>query len=92
MQDTPSEKQKRTVKRVKRPATAKQRVLTVAQYAEEIGKTERAAWLDIYRGLVPHRRQGRRVIILRDELEAFLKALPGVSVEEAAEKAAARAA
>ena len=62
------------------------------QYAEEIGKTERAAWQDIYRGFVPYRRQGRKVIILRDELEAFLKALPGVTAEQAAEKAAERVA
>jgi Helix-turn-helix domain len=92
MQDTQSENQKRTIKRVKRPATATQRVLTVAQYAAEHGITDRAAWMAIYRGLIPHRRKGRKVIIFRDELEAFLKALPGVTVEEATAKAAERVA
>ncbi|MGE0821583.1 MAG: hypothetical protein AB7G75_29860 [Candidatus Binatia bacterium] len=92
MQDTTSEKQKRTLKRVRQQLTAAQRVLTVAQYAQLVAKSERAAWQDIYRGLVPYRRQGRRVIILRDELEAFLKALPGMSVEEATQRVAERAA
>jgi len=78
--------------RLRQAATAKQRVLTVPQYAEEYGRTERAAWMEIYRGLIPHRRQGRKVIILRDELEAFLRSLPGVTAEQAAEKAAERAA
>jgi hypothetical protein len=92
MEETTSERQKRSVRRVRRAATAKQRVLTVAQYAEEYGKTERAAWQDIYRGLVPFRRQGRKVILLRDEIENFLRALPGVTVEQAAEKVAERVA
>ena len=78
--------------RVRQPATAKQRVLSVAQYTEEYGKTERAAWQDIYRGLVPFRRQGRKVILLRDEIENFLRSLPGVTVEQATEKVAERAA
>lgn len=78
--------------RVRQPVTAKQRVLTVPQYAEEYGKTERAAWQDIYRGLIPFRRQGRKVILFRDEIETFLRALPGVTAEQAAKKVAERAA
>ena len=75
--------------RVRQVATVGQRVLTVPQYAQEYGKTERAAWMEIYRGVIPHRRQGRKVIILRDDLETFLRSLPGVTPEEVAEKAAA---
>ncbi len=72
--------------RMVRDATAGQRVLTVAEYAREYGQTERAAWAQIYRGLIPYRRQGRKILILRDEVEKFLHALPGVSVEEATRK------
>lgn len=82
-----SEKAKRSVKRVRHDATEEQIALTVPQAAKIIGKSERAVWLDIYRRRFPHHRQGRKVIILRDELEAFLKSLPGVSAEEAAARA-----
>ena len=75
-------------RRVRRPATAIQRILTIPQYAAEYGKTERAAWMEVYRGLVPYRRQGRKVIILREELHAFLRSLPGVTAEQAAERVA----
>jgi hypothetical protein len=73
-------------KRTRREATAEQVALTVPQAAKITGQTARALWLDIYRGRVPHRRHGHRVIILRDELLAFLKRLPGLSAEEAAAK------
>jgi hypothetical protein len=79
-------------KRLRQPATPQQKALTVPQYAEEYGLSERAAWMEVHRGLIPHKRHGRKVLIFRDELDAFRKALPGVSVEEAAEKAAARVA
>jgi len=61
--------------------------LTVPQAAKILGKTERAVWLDIYRRRLPHRRQASKVIILKDELEMFLKQLNGVSVDEALERA-----
>lgn len=60
--------------------------LTVPEVAEELGKTIRAIWQDIYRGKIPHRRWGRRVLIPREDLEQFLKALPGATAEEAAAK------
>ena len=84
---TDSEKKK--LKRVRFDATAEQIALTVPQAAKIAGKSERAVWLDIYRHRFPHRRQGRKVIVLRDELLAFLKSLPGVSAEEAAARAEA---
>lgn len=61
--------------------------LTVTEAAELLGITERAAWQRIYRGLLPHRRCGKRVTILRDELEEYLRSLPGVTVGEAIERA-----
>jgi hypothetical protein len=74
------------VKRIRCEATPEQIVLTVPQAAKIIGKTERALWLDISRRRVPFHRQGSKILIFRDELFAFLKALPGVSVSEAAER------
>lgn len=75
------------MRRPRREAETGQIALTVPQAAKIIGKTERAVWLDIYRHRLPHRRQSGKVIILRDELEMFLKALNGVSIEEALERA-----
>ena len=57
--------------------------LTVPEAAARLGISERATWQRIYRGQLPHRRWGRRVIIPQDELETFIKELPGCSVEEA---------
>lgn len=61
--------------------------LTVPEAADLLGITERAAWQRIYRGLLPHRRCGKRVVILREELEEYLRSLPGVTVSAAVERA-----
>jgi hypothetical protein len=61
--------------------------LTVPETAAETGKTERAVWHDIYRGKVPYRRWGRKILVPRAELEEFLNNLPGVSAEEAVTRA-----
>ena len=47
----------------------KKRVLTVPEVADKLGISVGAAWKRVYRGLIPHRRLGRRVLILTDELE-----------------------
>ena len=78
MQETTSESKKSSVK------------LTVREAAALLGETERGLWMEVYRRQIPHRRWGKKVVILRDELEAFLKSLPGVTAEEAAEKAVER--
>jgi excisionase family DNA binding protein len=64
--------------------------LTVLEVAARLGITERAAWQRIYRGQLPHRRWGRRVIIPLDELKEFLAKLPGCSVKEALEEVQGR--
>ena len=84
MRDNTSEK--RSLKRVRRKATKEQIRLTVPQAAALIGKTERATWLDVYRGRLPYHRHGKSVFFLRSELETFLARLDGVSVEEALER------
>lgn len=55
-----------------------------------IGQTERAVYGMVARGLIPYRRRGGRIIFLRAELEAWLQALPGVTLEEAMRNQAAR--
>lgn len=59
------------------------KTLTVPEAAREIGTTDRALWMQIYRGRFPHRRWGKKVVILRDELEEFLRTLPGLTAAEA---------
>src|SRR5690242_8906384 len=88
MADTTSEPFKRSIKRVRREMLPEQQVLTVPQAAKISGLTERATWLAIYRKRFPHRRLGRKVVVLRADLESFLKALPGVTAEEAEAKVA----
>jgi excisionase family DNA binding protein len=62
--------------------------LSVREAAALLNESERAVWMKVYRRQIPHRRWGKKVVILRDELEAFLHALPGVTAEQAAEKVA----
>ena len=47
------------------------------------GLSEKALRGEVARGTVPYRRRGGRIVFLRDELERFMRALPGVSVDEA---------
>lgn len=60
------------------------RFLTVPEAAEKLGMTARAVWQRLYRGQIPHRRWGRKVLISAQELERFLDRLPGKTAEEAA--------
>ena len=62
-------------------------MLTAAQFAGWIEKAMRAR---VERGRVPFKRDGGRIVFLQDELEAFLRGLPGVSVKEALENERAR--
>lgn len=58
------------------------KVLSVPEAAVLVGLTERACWQQIYRGRFPFRRWGNKVVILQEELEEFLKNLPGPTLEE----------
>ncbi|MCI0371430.1 MAG: helix-turn-helix domain-containing protein [candidate division NC10 bacterium] len=66
-------------------------VLDVAAAAELLGVTEKLVRARAARGLLPWRRWGGRVLFLREELLAFMGALPGVSVQQALENVGARA-
>jgi len=57
--------------------------LTVAEAAPPLGLTEKALRLRILRGQIPYRKLGTRVLISTEDLERFLNALPGKTVEEA---------
>jgi excisionase family DNA binding protein len=57
--------------------------LSVPEAAEVIGISTKAAWQRLYRGELPYRRWGRRVMIPVDELESFLRSLPGKTADEA---------
>ena len=62
--------------------------LTVAEVAVTLGITTSAAWQRLYRGALPYKRWGRRVLIPVAELQHFLDALPGRSAAEAVAVAA----
>ena len=64
---------------------SQKQTLTVAEAAMELSLTPHALWQQLYRGRFPHRRWGKKVVILRDEMEAFLHSLPGKTVKEAIE-------
>jgi hypothetical protein len=64
--------------------------MDVATAALELGDTAKGTRAKIARGLLPHRRLGGRIVILRDELRSFLAQLPGVTVDQALENIAAR--
>ena len=59
------------------------RVLYVDGAAQLLGQTSKAIRARVARRTVPFRKFQGRVIFLRDELEALVRALPGCSLEEA---------
>ncbi len=50
--------------------------LRIPDVAQLLGCSDEAARKLVQRGLLPSRRMGKRVIVLKDELEAHLKKLP----------------
>jgi excisionase family DNA binding protein len=56
--------------------------LSVPEAAARLGITARAAWQRIYRGHLPYRRWGRRVLIPCEELALFMDGLPGHKAED----------
>lgn len=52
-------------------------ILSIAQCARLLGLTEKAVRRRIARRHLPFRRFGRRIIVLRSELLAYLDQLPG---------------
>jgi helix-turn-helix protein len=56
--------------------TQQPRVLDIPQVARIINRTELATRRAIERGQIPARRWGGRVVVLVDDLDKFLAALP----------------
>ena len=57
--------------------------LTISEAAGPLGLSEKAVRQRIFRGQIPYRKLGRRVLIPAEELERFLAALPGKTAAEA---------
>jgi excisionase family DNA binding protein len=57
--------------------------ITIAEAAPSLGLTEKALRQRIFRGQVPYRKLGRRVLLSAEELAKFMKTLPGTTAEEA---------
>jgi excisionase family DNA binding protein len=51
-------------------------VLSVKDMAALLGCSEQAVYKQVYRQTLPYRKLGRKVISLRQEVEAYLNALP----------------
>jgi excisionase family DNA binding protein len=65
-------------------------ILVVEDAARLLGNSEKSIRQCVARRTLPFRKLGGRVIFLKDELEAFLRDLPGCSLDEARANAAAR--
>jgi excisionase family DNA binding protein len=68
-----------------RAHTTEPKYLDIDSAAAHLGMTSRAVRARVGRGQLPFRRLGGRIIIPRDELERYIRALDGVSASEAAE-------
>jgi len=65
-------------------------LLDVAAVAALLGCSEKTVSARVSRHLLPFRRLGSRIVFRRDELEHFLDALPGVTLDEAQANVAMR--
>ncbi len=65
-------------------------VKDVGALADMLGVSDGKVRSAVYRGLLPYRKWGGRIIFISSEVEAFLAALPGVSAAEALGNLAAR--
>lgn len=72
------------------PAPHLSRVLSVEGAAQFLGNTPKSVRQLQARRLLPYHKIGTRVIFLKDELEAFLRGLPGCSLDEAKRNLAER--
>jgi excisionase family DNA binding protein len=57
-------------------------VLTVKDMAVLLGCSKQAVYKKVYRNALPHRKLGRKVIFLRQEVEAYLNGLPGLQLRD----------
>ena len=74
----------------KGPRTLNGEVMDVAAVATFLGCNQKVVRARIDRGLLPHRKWGGRIIVLRSELIQFMQRLEGTSVDEALRNQRAR--
>jgi excisionase family DNA binding protein len=55
-------------------------VLSVKDMAALLGCSEQAVYKQVYRQALPYRKMGRKVIFLRQEVEAYLNEVPGLQL------------
>jgi excisionase family DNA binding protein len=59
-----------------------ERLLTVAQTAELLGRSTLAIYRMVERRQIPYCKVGRRLMFRASELEAFIETLPGLSLAD----------
>src|SRR5262245_36364265 len=62
----------------------------MAEACKKFGLRTKALWNRVARGEIPHRKLGGRIVFIQTEIDAFVAALPGVTLEEALRNLAAR--
>jgi hypothetical protein len=87
VRQAPPPKQKETCKTPRRFNGA---LRDIPGEAARLGMTEKTLRAQVARGLIPHRRLGGRIVFLADEVDTYLRQLPGVTAEEALANVAAR--
>jgi excisionase family DNA binding protein len=55
-------------------------VLSVRKMVALLSCSEQAVYKQVYRQALPYRKMGRKVIFLRQEVEAYLHGLPGLQL------------
>ena len=66
------------------------RLLDVLETAAMLGRSENAVRRMVERRQIPYRKSGWRVLFLESELQAFIEALPGLSLADLREGELAR--
>jgi excisionase family DNA binding protein len=64
------------------------KLLTVEETAELLGRTVFAVYRLVERKQIPYRKAGRQTVFLEGELQAWIADLPGLSLEEVRERQA----
>jgi excisionase family DNA binding protein len=68
--------------KVYRAAQAMEEALNVYRAAQVLGTSPIGVYKLVSRRQIPFRKNGRRLIFLRSELEQFLRGLPGMSLAD----------
>ena len=63
-----------------------EKLLNIVDAAAVLGKTPHAVYQMVARRQIPYRKSGRRVFFVGSELQAFIEALPGISLEDLRER------